>query len=128
MLLSAGISVTSDEQRVVARPWPGGEKRSSGRASHHEEGEALASFLPWGATGVALLTVWGLSGATPRGATGDSCRDLPPGRNGLNAWRMAVSSTFREPSLGRHVHRELLRSAVLDLTRIIPATTCHQRN
>ena len=41
---------------------------------------------------------------------------------------MAVLSTFREPSLGRHVHRELLRSALLDLTPIIPATACHQRN
>jgi hypothetical protein len=53
---------------------------------------------------------------------------LPPGRNGLNAWRMAVLSTFREPSLGRHVHRELLRSVLLDVTPIISATACHQRN
>jgi formylglycine-generating enzyme required for sulfatase activity len=36
--------------------------------------------------------------------------------------------TFREPSLGRQVHRELMRSAVLDLTPIIPATACYQRN
>jgi len=28
----------------------------------------------------------------------------------------------------RQVHRELMRSAVLDLTPIIPATACHQRN
>jgi hypothetical protein len=41
---------------------------------------------------------------------------------------MAVLWTFREPSLGRHVRRELLRNAVLDFTPIIPATACHQRN
>ena len=43
----------------------------------------------------------------------------------LNARRMAVLETFREPSLGRHVHRELLRSVLLDLTPIIAATACH---
>ena len=36
--------------------------------------------------------------------------------------------TFREPSLGRQVHRELMRRALLDLPSIIPATACHQRN
>src|SRR6266446_1350056 len=41
---------------------------------------------------------------------------------------MAVLSTFREPSLCRHVHRELLRSVLLDVTPIIAATACHQRN
>jgi hypothetical protein len=41
---------------------------------------------------------------------------------------MAVLSTFRAPSLGRHVHRELLRSVLLDVTPIIAATACHQRN
>jgi hypothetical protein len=53
---------------------------------------------------------------------------LLPGRNGLIAWRMAVLSTFREPSLCRHVHRALLRSVLLDVTPIIAATACHQRN
>ena len=41
---------------------------------------------------------------------------------------MAVLWTFREPSLGRLVPHELMRSAVLNLTLIIPATACHQRN
>src|SRR2546430_390055 len=41
---------------------------------------------------------------------------------------MAVLSTFREPSLCRHVHHELLRSVLLDLTPIIAPTACHQRN
>jgi hypothetical protein len=53
---------------------------------------------------------------------------LPQGRNGLSARRMAVLYTFREPSLCRHVHREFMRSAWLDVTPIIPATACHQRN
>src|SRR5215813_13833409 len=41
---------------------------------------------------------------------------------------MAVLSTFRAPSLGHQVHCELMRSALLDLTPIMPATACHQRN
>ena len=40
---------------------------------------------------------------------------------------MAVLETFREPSRCRHVYRALLRSALLDMTPIIPATTCYQR-
>ena len=50
---------------------------------------------------------------------------LPHRRDGLSAWRMAVLGTFREPSLCRYVHRELMRNAVLNLTLIIPATACH---
>src|SRR5713101_2073544 len=53
---------------------------------------------------------------------------LPHRRDGLSARRMAVLGTFREPSLCRHEHRELMRNAVLDLTPIIPTTACHQRN
>ena len=53
---------------------------------------------------------------------------FPQRRNGLNARRMAVLSTFCEPSLWHHVHRELWRSVLLDVTPIISATACHQRN
>jgi hypothetical protein len=81
-------------------------------------------LLPCAATGVSLLAVWCLSGATPRGSPWTPTVTLPQGCDGLSARRMAVLSTFREPSLGRHVHRELLRSALLDLTPIIPATAC----
>src|SRR5262245_36031037 len=70
----------------------------------------------------------GLIGATPWGQPWTSAGTLPSGRNGLIAWRMAVLSTFRAPALGRHVHRELLRSELLDLTPIIATTACHQRN
>ena len=77
---------------------------------------------------VSQITRGGLLGATPRGQPWTSAVTLPPGRNGLIAWRMAVLSPLREPSLYRHVHRALLRSVVLDLIPIIAATACHQRN
>src|SRR5215211_4015261 len=35
---------------------------------------------------------------------------------------------FGEPSLCHHVSRELMRNPLLDLTPIILATACHQRN
>ena len=53
---------------------------------------------------------------------------LPPEGNALNARRMAVLWTFCEPSLCRDVHRALWRSVWLDVTPIIAATICHQRN
>ena len=77
---------------------------------------------------MSLIARGCLSGATPWGQSWTSAVLLPHGRNGLNARRMAVLSTFREPSLCRHVHRELLRSVWLDLTPIIAVTACHQRN
>ena len=67
------------------------------------------------ATGVSLIAIGCLIGATPRGQPWTFAVTLPHGRNGPSARRMAVLYTFREPSLGRHVHRELLRSALLDL-------------
>src|SRR5262249_38987501 len=41
---------------------------------------------------------------------------------------MAVLWTFRAPSLCRHVHHELLRSVLLDVTPIIAVTVFHQRD
>ena len=113
----------------MARPWPGGEKRIGGRASHHEEPEALGSFLlPYAATGLSLLAVGCRSGTTPQGQPWTSAVTLPHGCNGLSARRMAVLWTFREFSLCRHARRELMRNAWLDFTPIIPVTACHQRN
>jgi len=66
----------------------------------------MESFLlPCVATGVSLLAAWCLIGATPRGQPWTSAVTLPPGRNGLIAWRIAMLSTFRAPSLCRRVHR-----------------------
>ena len=49
-------------------------------------------------------------------------------RLGAATRRMAVRWTRREPSLGRHVRRELMRNALLGFTPIILATACYQRN
>src|SRR6266478_5737203 len=114
-------SVWRSHGQEAKRGWLGGQRIPW-------NGEAIGSFLPVCAPGVSQIARGGLLGATPRGQPWTSAVTLPPRRNGLNAWRMAVLSTFREPSLGHHVHRELLRSVVLDLTPIIAATACHQRN
>ena len=90
---------------------------------------ALGAFLRTCATTeLSLIAMWRLIGATPRGQPWTPAVTLPHGCDGLSARRMAVLWTFREPSLCRHVHRELMRKAVLNLTLIIPATACHQRN
>jgi hypothetical protein len=113
----------------VARPWPRGENRIGERVSHHEEFEAIGSFpLTCAATGLSLVAMWCLSGATTRGQPWTPAVTLPHEFAGLSTRRMAVLYTFRERSLDRHVHRELLRSAWLDFAPSILATTCHQRN
>jgi hypothetical protein len=77
----------------------------------------MGSFLlPCAATGVSLLAVWCLSGATPRGPPWMPAVTLAHGCDGLSAPRMAVLRTFRELSLGRHVRHELMRNAWLDFT------------
>jgi hypothetical protein len=71
----------------------------------------MGSFpVPCAATGVSLLAVWCLSGATPRGPRTPAVT-LAHGCDGLSAPRMVVLRTFREPSLGRHVRHELMRNA-----------------
>ena len=45
-----------------------------------------------------------------------------------SASNFAGSAYVARASLCRHVHRELLRSVWLDLTPIIYATACYQRN
>src|SRR2546421_12929186 len=91
-------------------------------------GRRLDRFFSRVVPRVAQSARGGLSSAPPRGQPWTSAVTLPPGRNGLIAWRMAVLSTCRELFLCRHVHRALLRSVVLDVTPIIAATACHQRN
>ena len=91
--------------------------------------EAIASFLlTCATTGLSLSAVWCLTGATPWGQPGTPAVTLSHGRDGLSARRMAVFCTFRKPSLCRQVHREFMRSALLDLTPIVPAIAYHQRN
>jgi len=91
--------------------------------------EALGLFLlPCATTELSLIAMWRLIGATPRGQPWTPAVTLPHGRDELSARWMAVMWTFREPSLGRRVPHELMRNAVRNLTLIIPATACHQRN
>jgi hypothetical protein len=47
-------------------------------------------LLPCATTGVPLLAVWCLLGATPRGQPWTSAVTLPQGRNGLSTRQMAV--------------------------------------
>jgi hypothetical protein len=70
-------------------------------------------LLPCVATGVSLLVVWCLSGATPRGPRTPAVT-LAHGCDGRSAPRMVVLRTFRAPSLGRHVRHELMRNAWRD--------------
>ena len=49
-------------------------------------------------------------------------------RDGLSALGMAVLCPFRRSSMCRYVYRELTRNEVLDLTTIIPAAACQQKN
>jgi hypothetical protein len=89
----------------------------------------MASFLLPGATPeLSLRVVWCLTGAAPKGQPWTSAVTLSQGHDGLSARRMAVFWTFRKPSLCRHVHREFMRNALLDVTPIVPATAYHQRN
>ena len=91
--------------------------------------EAMGSFLLTDTpTGLSLIALWCLSGATPRGQPWTPTVTLPHGCDGLSARRMAVLWTFREPSLCRHVRRELPRNAWLDFTPKVPTTACHQSN
>src|SRR5262249_12431316 len=67
------------------------------------------------ATGLSLMAKGCLIGATPRAQRAERAADG------------GVVDVLRA-LLGRHVHRELLHSAWLDVTPIIPATACQQGN
>jgi hypothetical protein len=105
-------------------------RKEDGRVGSASRGmvRRLARFFSRARPRVSQIARGGLIGATPRGQPWTSAVTRPHGRNGLIAWRMAALSTLREPSLCRHVHHELLRSVLLDLTPIIATTACHQRN
>ena len=52
----------------------------------------------------------------------------PHMRDGWGMLLMAVWCPCRRPSMCHPVHRELMRKELLDVTTIVPATPCHQRN
>src|SRR5437879_3797632 len=63
-----------------------------------------------------------------RGQQGTPAVTLPHRRDGLPVLWMAVLCPFRRPSLCCPVHCVYMRSEVLDMTTIMPATPRHQRN
>ena len=84
----------------------------------------LTCATPW----LALISGWCLIGATHRGQPWTPAVTLPHRRDGLSALLMAVLWTFRRSTMCRHVHREFMRNELFDLTTIVPATACLQRN
>ena len=74
------------------------------------------------------VAVWCVRGAPHRGQPWTPALTLPHVRDGLSVLWMAVLCTFRRPSMGRSVHHEFMRTKLLALTTIVPATACHQRN
>src|SRR3989442_10474327 len=89
----------------------------------------MRSFLYSCATPLGVPHGWtGLDGATHRGEQGIPAVTLSHRCDGLHLLFMAVWCPCRRPSLCRPVHREVMRSAWLDVTTIVPTTPCHQRN
>jgi hypothetical protein len=79
---------------------------------------------PW----VSRIAGGCVMGATSWGQPWTPVVPRPPVRDGLRVLWMAVLWTFRRLAMCRPGPRQLTRNALLDVTTIIPATTCHQRN
>jgi hypothetical protein len=89
----------------------------------------MGSFLlTCATTWLTRIAGWCLMGATPRGQPWTPALTLPHVRDGLSVLLMAVLWTFRRPSMCRPMPRPFMRNALLDVTPIVPATACHQRN
>src|SRR5712691_6006832 len=88
----------------------------------------VSLLLTCATTWLSLIAGWCLMGATPRGQPWTPALTLPHVRYGLSVLLMAVLCTFRRPSMCRPVHRQFMRNELLDLTTIVLATACHQRN
>jgi hypothetical protein len=84
----------------------------------------LLGSVPW----LALISAWCLIGATHRGQQGTSALMLIHIRYGLSTQLLAVFCMFRRPSICRQVHRELTRNELRDLTTIVHANVCRQKN
>src|SRR5712664_3742952 len=121
-MTSNGHPVWQGHGQEAKRRWPGGHRIT-------RNCEAIASFLLTCATAeLSLIAAWWLTGATSRGQPWTSEETLSHRRDGLSARRMAVFGTFRRPSLCRHVHRDLMLNAMLDLTPIVHATAYYKRS
>src|SRR5262252_2345557 len=85
-------------------------------------------LLTCATTWLTLIAGWCLIGATPRGQQWTHALRRPHVHDGLSVLLMAVLCTFRRPSICRPMHRPFMRNELLDVTTIVPATACHQRN
>jgi hypothetical protein len=88
----------------------------------------VSVLLPCAITWLSCMAGWCLMGATPRGQPWTPAVMLPHVRDGLRVLWIAVLCPFWRPSIGRPVHRELMRNELCNLTTIVLATACHQRN
>jgi len=86
----------------------------------------MVSLLPTcSTTWLSLSAVWCVLGATHQGQPWTPTLTLPHVRDGLSVLLVAVLWTFHRPSMGRPVHCQFMRNALLDLTTIVPTTACH---
>ena len=67
-------------------------------------------------------------GYNPSGSAVDAGLDAAHGCYGRRGRRMTVLCSFRRPSMCRPVPRQYMRNEWLDVTTLVPATACHQRN
>ena len=88
----------------------------------------VSLLLTCSTTWLSRIAVQCLLGETHRGQPWAQALARPHGRYGLSVLLMAVLCPFRRPSMCRQVHRQLMPNELLDLTTIVPATPCHQRN
>jgi len=88
----------------------------------------VALLLTYAPPWLPLIAGWCLMSETPRGQPWTPALMLPHGCYGPSVRRMTVLGTFRRPSMYQPVHYKLMRSALLDVTTIVPATPCHHRN
>ena len=77
---------------------------------------------------LSLIAVWFLIGETPQGQQLTPALTLPQARYGLSVLLLEAFLTLGVSSICRQVQRQLMRNALPDLTTIVPATACHQRN
>ena len=76
----------------------------------------MVSFLlTCSTTWLSLIAGWCLLGVTHRGQPWTPALTLPHVRDGLSVLLMAVLCTFRRPSMGRPVQRQLRRNELARL-------------
>ena len=108
-----------------------GQEAKRGEAGGHRitrNCEALGAFLLTGDHRVMPARDVAPDRCNSSGSAMDACSDTPAGAR--RAERAANGGVVDVPraSLCRHVPHELMRNVVLNLTLVILATACHQRN